>query len=349
MTIVDERGRVFGRINLIDAAVVIFLIALMPVGYGTYLLFRPSAPRIESVSVADLNKEEFRIASGATIATKIKVRGTGFNPLLRAHIGNERALAFVFENPNSADVLVGDMPPGTYDLILYDGVQEVARVNGAVAIKHSQGMAVRAVGRLVGLTPEQAKTLQPGYQAGDVIRGGFEVISVGPPRPTHDRVRLGQGGVDVPSGSEERPAVLVIRCDGTGVDCSVGGISLSQPAPVPVTLDNGISFVIDELLPATAPTRMRAQVRFTGPQVPLMQVGDRDDLIDPRAAVITAIGARDATAVTATLDLGADPSRTGWSYRGQSIRPGATLRITTGGYEAEGIVARIDPAGPAPR
>jgi hypothetical protein len=348
MTIVDERGRLFGRINLVDAAVVIFLIALLPVGYGTYLLFRPSAPRIESVAVADLNKEEFRIASGATIATKIKVRGTGFNPLLRAHIGDQRALAFVFENPNSADILVGDMPPGTYDLILYDGVQEVARVTGAVAIKHSQGTPVRAVGRLVGLTPEQVKTLQPGYKAGDVIRGGFEVISVGPARPTHDRVRLGQGGVDVPSGSEERPAVLVIRCDGNGVDCSVGGISLSQPAPVPVTLDNGISFVIDELLPATEPTRMRAQVKFTGPQVALMQVGDRDALIDPRAATIVSIGSRDANTVTATLDLGADVSRTGWSYRGQSLRPGSTVRIITDDYEAEGVIARLDTDG-APR
>lgn len=345
MTIVDERGRLFGRINLVDAAVVLFLIALLPVGYGTYLMFRPTAPRIESVSLANLNKEEFRIASGATIAAKIKIKGTGFNPLLRAHIGTERALAFVFENPNSADILVGDMAPGTYDLILFDGVQEVARAAGAVKIEHSQGTTLRAVGRLVGLSEAQATALRPGYKSADVIRGGFEVVSVGRPRPAHDRVRFGRGGIDLLSGTQEWPAVLLLRCDFAGTDCSIGGVALSQPA-VGVTLDGGVTFVVDELLPTADPVRARIQVRFTGPQSPLMQPGDRDALFDGRGAVISGVTGRDANSVTAMVDLGVDPSRDGWSYRGQTIRPGATFRVVTDSYEAEGVIARADVASP---
>lgn len=342
MSMVDSRGRLFGRVNLVDAAVALFLIALLPVGYGAYLLFRPTAPRIDSVTTAELNKEEFRIASGATIAAKVKVRGTGFNPLLRAHIGDQRALAFVFENPNSADVLVGDMPAGTYDLILFDGVQEVARARNAVQINHSQGALVRAVGRLTSLTDEQVARLKPGFKSGEAIRGGFEVVAIGAPRPAHSRVRLGDAGIDVPSGSREWPAVLLVHCDGAGSDCTVGGTSLRQPPPVAVTLDGSLGFLIDELLPTGTATPARVQVKFTGPQSPLLQAGDRDALLDARAAVIRAIVARDAASVTATLDLGADPSSDGWSYRGRSLRPGATFKLVTSQYEAEGVIARTD-------
>ena len=49
MTIVDERGRLFGRFNLIDAGVVFVLLVLVPLAYAAYRLFRPDPVRIESV------------------------------------------------------------------------------------------------------------------------------------------------------------------------------------------------------------------------------------------------------------------------------------------------------------
>ncbi len=52
--------------------------------------------------------------------------------MLRASIDEVPAIGFVFENPNSADLLVGAVPPGSHDLVLYDGVQEVARAPKAV-------------------------------------------------------------------------------------------------------------------------------------------------------------------------------------------------------------------------
>ena len=342
MSIVDERGRVFGAINLVDAAVVLFLAALLPVGYGAYLLFKPTQPTIESVTAVDLGREELRVANGSVIAQKLKIRGTGFNPLLRAQVGDRPALAFVFENPNSADVLVGDMPAGEYDLVLLDGVQAVARANGAAKIRHSAGTTVQTVGRFIALTPQQAQTLRPGHKSGDVIRGGFEVVAIGAPRPAHDQIRLGASGIEIPSAASEWPAVLLVRCDGAGTACYVGGVSLVTGPPVSVVLDGGVRFNIDELLPITPPARAHLQVRFTGPQVALMQVGDRDTLLDSRAAVVTAIGTRDANSAMATLDLGVDPSSSGWSYRGQSVLPGATVRIVTNRYQAKGIVARAD-------
>ena len=347
MRIVDERGRVFGAINLVDAAVVLFLVALLPVGYGAYLLFKPTQPMIGSVTAVELGREELRVANGSVIAQKLKIQGTGFNPLLRAQVGDRPALAFVFENPNSADVLVGDMPAGEYDLVLLDGVQTVARAKGAVKIHYSAGTAVQTVGRFIALTPQQAQTFKPGYKSGDVSRGGFEVVAIGAPRPAHDQIRLGGSGIDIPSAASEWPAVLLIRCDGVGTACSVGSISLANPAPVAVTLDGSVRFNIDELLPTAPPVRAHLQVRFTGPQVALMQAGDRDTLLDSRAAVVAAIGVRDANSATATLDLGVDASSGGWSYRGQLVRPGRTVRIVTDRYEAEGIVARADVESPA--
>jgi hypothetical protein len=42
VTVLDDRGRLFGRVNLVDALVVGFIVLLIPVAYGTWLLFRPS-------------------------------------------------------------------------------------------------------------------------------------------------------------------------------------------------------------------------------------------------------------------------------------------------------------------
>ena len=41
VTVLDDRGRLFGRVNLVDASVVGFIVLLIPVAYGTWLLFRP--------------------------------------------------------------------------------------------------------------------------------------------------------------------------------------------------------------------------------------------------------------------------------------------------------------------
>ena len=46
MSIIDERGRLFGRLNLVDAAVGALLLALMPAAYGAYLLFKEPVPKL---------------------------------------------------------------------------------------------------------------------------------------------------------------------------------------------------------------------------------------------------------------------------------------------------------------
>jgi hypothetical protein len=118
---------------LFDAAVAGFVIVLIPIAYGTWLLFRAPRPTVASVKRVDITREERRIG-GPNLVAKMKIQGSGLRPMLRAAIDDTPAMGFVFENPNSADLLVGAIPPGSHDLILYDGVQEVARALKAVSI-----------------------------------------------------------------------------------------------------------------------------------------------------------------------------------------------------------------------
>jgi hypothetical protein len=121
------------RFTLFDAAIAGFVVVLIPVAYGTYLLFRAPKPVIASVTRVEIAKEERRIG-GPGLVAKMKVQGSGLRPLLRATIDDRPAIGFVFETPNSADLLVGALPAGTHDLVLYDGVQEVARLRNGVTI-----------------------------------------------------------------------------------------------------------------------------------------------------------------------------------------------------------------------
>src|SRR5947209_14018732 len=101
MTFIDDRGRVFGRINLVDAAIAGFVLVLIPIAYGTFLLFRAPTPRIVSVAPSEITREERRIAGGSRLVAKLKVQGSGLRPMLRATIDDAPAMGFVFENPNS--------------------------------------------------------------------------------------------------------------------------------------------------------------------------------------------------------------------------------------------------------
>lgn len=121
------------RLNAFDAAVAGFVVVLIPIAYGTFLLFRAPKPVVTSVNRVEITKEERRVG-GPNLVAKLKIKGSGLRPMLRASIDDRPAIGFVFENPNSADLLVGATPPGAHDLVLYDGAQEVARAPKAVVI-----------------------------------------------------------------------------------------------------------------------------------------------------------------------------------------------------------------------
>ena len=345
MSLVDAEGRLFGRVNLVDAAAVIFALFLIPVGYATYLLFRPSRPAIESVTRVDITREERRVAGGSLVVAKLKVKGNGFNPLLRARIGEAEALGFVFENPNSADVIVGPIAAGRHDLVLYDGVQEVARARGAVEIETLDAPRVRAYGWLTNLAPDEAAALKPGFTSDPRVPGAFEIVTIGEARPARMRIVTGTLATDFPvAGKVELAAELMVRCDAPGAGpCSIGGAPLSQAPPITVMLPGALAFQVEEIGPPSPPTPVTARVQFSGP-LPAMTAGDRDAMVSGRAAEI--ISTSGGANPVVTLRMGADASREGWRYRGRLLLPGEPFLIRTNRYVAGGTVVSVAAAQP---
>jgi hypothetical protein len=351
MTVIDGRGRLFGRINLFDAAIIAFGIVLVPIAYGTFLLFRTPKPMIAVVRRVDITKEERRVG-GSALTAKLKVQGTGLRPLLRAFVDDVPAIGFVFENPNSADVLVGAVPAGSHDLILYDGVQEVARAIGAVTIQPAPSARLRIVGTIVGLDKATADGLRAGQH---------DIVQLGPARPDLRVLRVGPGEVDLPmEGAWARDAVVTVRCDPdpNAGDCSVGGRTLSTTPPPVVTIGGPagpLSLAVSEVLPDTAPREAMVRVRFagSGELLDLIRSGDRDQLLDQRAATIADLGRRQGSGGEATIDatlrLGADSVAThdGWRYRGRSLRAGESFTLSTARYVAAGSILSISVGGDA--
>ncbi len=342
MKMIDNGGRLFGRFNLIDSIVVFFCLVMIPIAYGTFLLFRPATPRIDSVSPSIISKEERRISSGARLVAKFKVKGTGFNPLLRARIGDADALGFVFENPNSADVLVGPIFSGPHDLILFDGVHEVARAPGAITVKPGETTFIRAVGKLVDLDPNLVNELRVGLAFPEAAPA-FKILALGPSERAVSRVNLAGRSADLSrEGLLERDAVLTLRCDPSFEDnpCAMNDEPEAALSPVMLSLPGPtryFGFALQEIFPDVAPRKARVQVRL-GPDAPraLMRAGDRDDCLDERAAVIIAIGAG-----RVTLEMGLDDSREGWSYRSRLVKPGTMFVLSTEQYQAAGQVEAV--------
>lgn len=344
MSMIDSRGRVFGRLNLVDALILGFLILLVPLGYGTYLLFKPAQPRIDSVEPSAITVAERRIGNGSVLTAKFKIRGSGFTPLLRARIGDNDALGLVFESPNSADVLVGPVPPGKHDLILLDGIQVVARANGAIEIQASTGTPIRLSGWLIEMDKSAAAAAVPGATVPATAPASFQVVAAGPDLPGRSRHRF--GGVIADGGANglvDREVVLTTRCDSPPLyeECSIGGQVISGASPITITLPGGYRFELHEILPVSAPVPATVLMRFTGPAAALVQVGDQDATLDSRSARVTAVSGKDGNGATVTLALGLDESREGWRYRGRLVRPGGTLPIATSRYETNGQVLSV--------
>lgn len=346
--VIDERGRLFGRINVVDGLVASVVLLLIPLAYATYLLFTPAVARIESVTEAPITKAEERISIGGNLVAKFKVKGSGFTPLMRARIDGIDALAFVFESPTSADVLVGGIPPGPHDLILYDGIQEVARAAGSISVTPpaTASVTVRAVGWITGLTAETVAAMKPGDRLG---QGGPEhqLVALGPVVPGFRRLSIAGSVVYAPeAATRARRAVILLGCNDQLAEnpCAFGLRFENRTPPVSISIagpTQTFGFAIEEILPSTPPARATLRVRLAS-GMPQARAGDRDNLLDERAAVVTAI-AGDAL----TLEAGVDPGPQGWLYRGQRLVPGAELAFATERYALRGTVLSVDVQEPA--
>lgn len=348
--IVDRDGRIFGRVNLVDALVALFLIGLVPVAYASLLLFRPARPHIRSIERSEVNKEERRIANGRVIRLKLKVRGDHLTPTLRAYSDSIAAIGFTFESPASADVIIGDdVPMGTHDLILYDGAQEVARARGAIAILPTPGAAMRVIGHVIQLDESAAKSLQARQRFEVDGRPAAEFLKLGESEPDRHRITAGVGRIEAPvAGSWRRPVVMKIYCepDPDASVCRIATTTLGDPALSVLEVPGAtqpLRVLVDDIVPDASPRSATARVRVTGqPELAdHVRAGDRDvtgsGLDERTASIVNVRRGPSREAFEVVLKLGVDRGSDGWRYKSQLLTPGAPFALVTDRYSLSGL------------
>src|SRR4051812_29166363 len=128
MAIVDERGRLFGRWNLLDLIALVLILGLIPLAYAGYLLFRDQPPSITSVTPTHVQDAQ---------PFSVTIKGKNFRPYMRASAGTTQAREFFFKSPEEAELPFAFLTPGVYDIILYDSAQERFRLPNALTVSPS--------------------------------------------------------------------------------------------------------------------------------------------------------------------------------------------------------------------
>src|SRR5690349_5941379 len=122
MRVIDDRGRIFGLLNVIDAALVILLLVLVPLGYGAFVMFRTPPPAGVTVTPSTLPENQ---------PATVHLSGQNFRAFLSAIImaGNRNYAAPVLvQSTTAAELKVPALPAGTYSVRLMDEGEELTRI-----------------------------------------------------------------------------------------------------------------------------------------------------------------------------------------------------------------------------
>ena len=381
MALVDERGRVLGRVNLIDLLVGAFCLLLIPLAYGAFVLFRTPPPSITSVTPGTV-----LVGSKA----RVTVTGSGLRPFLAANVGSTRA-DFYVASQTKAEVAVPDLPVGTYDLYLSDDSLLVATAVGAITIvppPPPPTMALQVSGEFTGISEAVARTLTAGARfpagAGDPA---VEVMAVRPAAPLVMQLPTATGALQQPMpGMVRMPAVLRIRCSPEGHTCKVGNVSVAAGATIIVPVGAAASFqILDVSVADRSPLfdpneftqTMEIDARFvTSPETlsllssgavdqdrqlfvrdpggtpavlrSFRRVGDADgrsamDWVggDIKTAHSVLNVPRPLTVIDATLVVPVGRTAEGWQYKGVGIKVGGPLSFEGPMYTLRGWILNV--------
>jgi hypothetical protein len=337
MALIDERGRVLGRINLIDLGVALAGLAIVASIVVGYALFRlPARPVIQKVEPATF-------VAGPDL--RLHLRGRNFLPFMRVFIQRtgESARAiheldprrpadqytlvnslqgqFLVESPEVAEFkLPPDVGPGTYDLAFYNETQQMAVKEAAFTVTAPPAppppppaptATVRVYGAFTGLDRAAADGIKAaGHFTSNTPGEIAETINVENAQNDVSRVRIGGAGV-VPATVADKlqvPALLRVRCSIVNNECRVGGTVLGTEAALTLTAGKrSYAFAVIDVSADTAGATREADatVRFVArPEtVKLIAAGDLDNRLSrehsPRLARIESVGQkRQATSHT---------------------------------------------------
>lgn len=368
MPIVDDRGRLAGRVNVLDAIVALVIVVLIPVAYGAYLLFRSPQPKLLSIGPDKLYQ-------GPNL--RIDVMGTNLRPFMRVSFNSVQGRTFMIANTKWAQVELPTLDPGVYDVVLYDYMQEVDRLPKALTIlplAPTPTVEMEVAGSFKQITQAMVERLKAGTKFPPSGEPLAQVLAVAAPRPSSLRLRSGEVtlGLALPD-QLDLPATLSVKCftqsnpDGS-VHCAMAGPSqASAVAPDSFLTLAGpagwLTFQIDEVHLASAPSSVQARVRFVASREVIARVrgGDVDVSLKARAAghsaTIVSIGtARAASSGEAgeqppigggrvldvVIRVPIELTPAGWIYKEQTLKAGAPFAFETAAYTLRGEVVDVE-------
>ena len=259
MPLIDDRGRLFGRLNIVDAAVLVVVALLIPLAYGAYLIFRPPPARL-------LALEPARVPFGTT---EVAVRGEHLRPYLRLVVGTQ-GTTFLFADTNGGVLQLPELAAGAYDVVLFDEGAELSRLRNALVVEPEPVVSpspppppppppptttIVAVGRFAPADAERAGALTAVLQQAQG-RSRFDwgqVLGVQPSKATG--AYLPRLAVPFSDSRYSTRAVVRFRCELAlnsfrQADCRVNDVS---PTPgVTIVLEVGTesaTFQVDQLHP----------------------------------------------------------------------------------------------------
>ena len=235
MTLLDDRGRVAGRFNVVDALAAIVILILIPVTYAAYLLFRTPAPTLASVVPATLLEGSRQ---------RVEINGTNLRPFMRVSLDTIPARSFLLGSTKYALVDLPDLKPGAYDVVLYDYMQEVARLPKALTVAPiATDVELDVVGAFKSPSDALAASMKIGDRFPAAGNSIAEVVEVGVPVPGDLRVRVGDETVRIASSRRDLPATLRVKCN--SVRAADGTVRCMVPVgdePVAVAPDALLTF-----------------------------------------------------------------------------------------------------------
>ncbi len=349
MAIVDDRGRLLGRFNVVDVFVFILVVVMIPMAYAAYALFRAPAAKLTGVEPKQV-----------TMAPNLRVRINGRNlrPFMRVSFNTVQGRTFMIGSTETAEVDLPDLEPGAYDVVLYDYAQEVDRLPGALTIlpRVPAPTATLAVhGVFVGLNETQAASLTTGTKFAQNNRVSATVLAVGTRHAGAMQMRTGETsvGISLP-GVYDVPAALQLECflENTGdgsVRCVYYGplhpsfVATDSILPLPIA-GGPLNFQVSDVHPTGTPTYLRVRVRTAiAPDIAArLRVGDSDSQVpDYAGAWIGRV--ESSSGADIVLRLPAQQFSNGWKYRNQWLKVNGGVRFETPTSVINGTVVDIAP------
>lgn len=347
MALIDEHGRLFGRWNLLDVALLVLIGGLIPLGYAAYLLFRDQPPRLVSVTPSSIEQAP---------ELRLTITGENLRPYMRVSVGAYQGRDFHFMSTEAADVPFAFIPPGVYDVVLFDEARERFRLANALTITPSglPSTEVVAIGAFGNLDAAGASKLV----AGTELPGAGRILAVGRPGPDVTKLVAGSALVSVPiPNALQVPAAVLLKCSlrsqqGTPY-CVIDETTIAPPAILKLATPLGATPFQVERVRSALPTEAKpVDIRLAGSRALLSQVkpGDLDlngtgnelallarvDQVGPVRTVGSSAAEVDVR-LMAQLQAGGE----GWLYNSAPLRAGSPISIRTPRYEVSGVVINM--------